>query len=37
MPVYWHNRIGRPPITGAVPDFEERSLNRLVEIVTGAA
>ena len=36
MPVYWHNRIGRPAIAGAVPDFEERSLERLVDIVTGS-
>jgi 2-haloalkanoic acid dehalogenase type II len=37
MPVYWHNRIGRPPTAGAVPDFEERSLDRLVDIVLGKA
>lgn len=36
MPVYWHNRIGRPAIAGAVPDFEERSLDRLVDIMTGS-
>lgn len=37
MAVYWHNRIGRPAITGAVPDFEERSLDRLVDVVAGSA
>lgn len=33
MPVYWHNRIGRPAHAGAVPDFEEKSLDRLLDIV----
>ena len=33
MPVYWHNRIGRPPQPGAVPDYEERSLDRLLDVV----
>jgi 2-haloacid dehalogenase len=33
MPVYWHNRIGRPAHAGAVPDYEERSLDRLLEVM----
>jgi 2-haloacid dehalogenase len=37
MPVYWHNRIGRPGHPGAVPDYEETSLDRLVDIVVAAA
>ena len=35
MPVYWHNRIGRPAQPGAVPDYEERSLDRLLDVVLG--
>lgn len=33
MPVYWHNRIGLPAINEVSPDYLERSLDRLVEIV----
>ena len=33
MPVYWHNRIGRRVRPGAVPDYEERSLDRLLDVV----
>ena len=33
MPVYWHNRIGRPAQPGAVPQHEERSLDRLLDVV----
>ncbi len=36
MPVYWHNRIGLPVSDGAQPDFTERTLNPLPEIVLGA-
>jgi 2-haloacid dehalogenase len=37
MPVYWHNRIGRPGHPGAVPDYEETSLDRLMDAVVGGA
>ena len=36
MPVYWHNRIGRPPQPGAVPDYEETSLDHLLDVVLGS-
>jgi 2-haloalkanoic acid dehalogenase type II len=32
MPVYWHNRIGLPPRDQVVPDFHERTLDRLVDL-----
>jgi 2-haloacid dehalogenase len=37
MPVYWHNRIGLPPRDDARPDYFERTLDRLPEIVLGSA
>jgi 2-haloacid dehalogenase len=37
MPVYWHNRIGLPAREGAIPQFLERSLDRLPQVVLGAA
>jgi 2-haloalkanoic acid dehalogenase type II len=33
MPVYWHNRMGLPPVGDAAPDYVERSLAPLLEIV----
>jgi 2-haloacid dehalogenase len=33
MAVYWHNRIGLKPLDGAVPDFTETSLHRLLDLV----
>jgi len=33
MPVYWHNRMGLAPVGDAVPDYTERSLTPLLEIV----
>ena len=36
MPVYWHNRIGLAPQGDAKPDYLERSLDRLLECVSGA-
>ena len=33
MPVYWHNRMGLAPIGDARPDYTERSLTPLLEIV----
>lgn len=34
MPVYWHNRLGLPPIdTGAKPIVTERSLEPLLDLV----
>jgi len=33
MPVYWHNRMDLPPVDGAAPDYTERSLRPLLEIV----
>lgn len=33
MPVYWHNRIGLPPTDDVIPDFHERSLERLEALV----
>jgi 2-haloacid dehalogenase len=33
MPVYWHNRMGLPPLDGATPDFVETSLRPLLELV----
>jgi 2-haloalkanoic acid dehalogenase type II len=33
MPVYWHNRMGLAPVGDASPDFTERSLTPLLEIV----
>jgi 2-haloacid dehalogenase len=32
MPVYWHNRIGLPPRDEVMPDFHERTLDRLVDL-----
>jgi 2-haloacid dehalogenase len=36
MPVYWHNRIGLPPRNDDQPEFLERSLDRLPDIVLPA-
>ena len=33
MPVYWHNRMGLAPVGNATPDYTERSLTPLLEIV----
>jgi 2-haloalkanoic acid dehalogenase type II len=33
MPVFWHNRVGLPGRDGAVPEFCERSLQRLPDVV----
>jgi 2-haloalkanoic acid dehalogenase type II len=33
MPVYWHNRAGLAPVGDAMPDYVERSLTPLLEIV----
>ena len=33
MPVYWHNRMGLAPVSDATPDYVERSLTPLLEIV----
>ena len=33
MPVYWHNRMGLAAVGDAKPDFTERALTRLLEIV----
>ena len=33
MPVYWHNRIGLAPVNDAMPEYTERSLTPLLEIV----
>ena len=33
MPVYWHNRMALAPVGNAVPDYTERSLTPLLEIV----
>jgi len=33
MPVYWHNRMALAPVGEAVPDYIERSLTPLLEIV----
>jgi len=33
MPVYWHNRMGLAPVGDAMPDYSERSLTPLLEIV----
>jgi 2-haloalkanoic acid dehalogenase type II len=33
MPVYWHNRIGLAAVGDASPDYSERSLTPLLEIV----
>ncbi len=33
MPVYWHNRIGLPAVDNVSPDYEERSLDRLLTLV----
>jgi 2-haloacid dehalogenase len=33
MPVYWHNRMGLAPVGDAAPDYTERSLTPLLEIV----
>ena len=33
MPVYWHNRMGLAPVGDAMPDYVERSLTPLSEIV----
>ena len=35
MPVFWHNRIGLPAREGAVPQYCERSLERLPDLVLG--
>lgn len=37
MPVFWHNRIGLPGRDGAVPEFSERSLDRLPEVALRGA
>jgi 2-haloalkanoic acid dehalogenase type II len=37
MPVYWHNRIGLAPRDDTIPDFLERSLDRLVDVVVPPA
>jgi 2-haloalkanoic acid dehalogenase type II len=33
MPVYWHNRMGFAAVGDATPDFTERSLKPLLELV----
>ena len=33
MPVYWHNRMGLAPVGDARPDYTQRSLTPLLEIV----
>jgi 2-haloacid dehalogenase len=33
MPVYWHNRMGLPPVDGCRPDFTAASLRQLTELV----
>ena len=33
MPVYWHNCMGLAPVGDAMPDYVERSLTPLLEIV----
>ncbi len=33
MPVFWHNRIGLPAAADAAPDFHERTLRRLTDLV----
>lgn len=33
MPVYWHNRMGLPPIDACRPDFTAASLRPLLELV----
>jgi 2-haloacid dehalogenase len=33
MPIYWHNRIGLPPVNHVKPICVERSLDRLSQIV----
>jgi len=33
MPVYWHNRMGLPAVGDAKPDFAERSLTPILELV----
>jgi 2-haloacid dehalogenase len=33
MPVYWHNRMGLAAVDGALPDYTERSLTPLLEIM----
>ena len=33
MPVYWHNRMGPPPIDDCRPDFTASSLRPLMELV----
>jgi 2-haloacid dehalogenase len=33
MPVYWHNRMGLPPIDDCRPDFTASSLRPLMELV----
>jgi len=33
MPVYWHNRMGLAPAGDAMPEYTERSLTPLLEIV----
>ena len=33
MPVYWHNRIGLPGRGDVVPNYHERSLHRLTDLV----
>jgi hypothetical protein len=33
MPVYWHNRMGLAPVGDTKPDYVERSLTPLLEIV----
>ncbi len=33
MPVYWHNRIGLPPVDDVSPAYVERSLDRLFTLI----
>jgi 2-haloacid dehalogenase len=33
MPVYWHNRMGLPPVDDCRPDFTASSLSPLMELV----
>lgn len=33
MPVYWHNRMGLPPVDNVKPNHTERSLTPLLELV----
>lgn len=33
MPVFWHNRMGLPPVDAAMPDFQASSLEPLLGLV----